>query len=87
MTGPKKRRTRRGGGEFANTAKYGAETKKGRHGNHADLLFTSGSETRLIVPRSCGSRIRTDDLEVMSLASYRAAPSRTEVIVDRFSRA
>ena len=25
---------------------------------------------------SCGSRIRTDDLEVMSLASYRAAPSR-----------
>ena len=29
--------------------------------------------------QSCGSRIRTDDLEVMSLASYRAAPSRGEV--------
>gem|GEM_PF-5491488 len=26
--------------------------------------------------RSCGGRIRTDDLEVMSLASYRAAPPR-----------
>ena len=28
---------------------------------------------------SCGSRIRTDDLEVMSLASYRAAPSRGDL--------
>ena len=37
--------------------------------------------------RSCGSRIRTDDLEVMSLASYRAAPSRNENIVETVSRA
>ena len=29
--------------------------------------------------RSCGGRIRTYDLEVMSLASYRAAPPRDEL--------
>ena len=35
--------------------------------------------------RSCGSRIRTDDLEVMSLASYRAAPSRGVLVVKLLS--
>ena len=76
MDAAKKRRMRKGETELAETAKYGVKTKKGRHENHADLFFTSGSETCLNVQRSCGSRIRTDDLEVMSLASYRAAPSR-----------
>ena len=33
---------------------------------------------------SSGGRIRTDDLEVMSLASYRAAPPRAIVILREF---
>ena len=31
------------------------------------------------IEKSCGDRIRTCDLEVMSLASYRAAPPRVMV--------
>jgi len=83
MTSPKKRRTRWAVRQRENTAIYRVKTKKGRHAEHADLSFTCGSESFWNFQRSCGSRIRTDDLEVMSLASYRAAPSRGEVFVSR----
>ena len=32
--------------------------------------------------QNCGDRIRTCDLEVMSLASYRAAPPRDVCVID-----
>ena len=76
MCSAKKRRTPPDDHRHGNTAIYWAKTKKGRHEIHADLSFTCGSESFWNFQRSCGDRIRTCDLEVMSLASYRAAPPR-----------
>ena len=64
-----------------------------RRGKHAEIHMEShttkkGPETQDLLAAhmrmrayalSCGDRIRTYDLEVMSLASYRTAPPRVNV--------